>query len=100
MGVSGQGAESKQKFASELGLDFSILADEGDEARTAFGVPKAAFGFLPGRVTYVLDKNGVCTSVYDNLADAASHIEAAKDALDAMQPAKKEFSLSLPFLSN
>lgn len=97
VGVSGQGAESKQKFASELGLDFSILADEGDEVRTAFGVPKAAFGFLPGRVTYVLDMNGVCTSVYDNLAGAASHIEAAKDALDAMQPVKKEFSLSLPF---
>lgn len=98
VGISGQGAESKQKFASELGLDFSILADEGDEVRKAFGVPKAAFGFLPGRVTYVLDKNGECTSVYDNLTDAASHIGAAKDALADMQPAKKEgFSLSLPF---
>lgn len=98
VGISGQGAESKQKFAEELGLSFSILADEGDEVRKSFGVPKAAFGFLPGRVTYVLDKEGVCQSVYDNLADAASHIEAAKDALDEMQPAKKEgFSFSLPF---
>ncbi|KAL9185482.1 hypothetical protein ACHAXT_003259 [Thalassiosira profunda] len=98
VGISGQGAESKQKFASELGLDFSILADEGDEVRKAFGVPKAAFGFLPGRVTYVLRADGVCESVYDNLTDAASHIEAAKDALEEMQPAKKEgFSFSLPF---
>ncbi|KAL7528662.1 hypothetical protein ACHAXR_005399 [Thalassiosira sp. AJA248-18] len=98
VGISGQGAESKQKFATELGLDFSILADEGDAVRKEFGVPKAAFGFLPGRVTYVLDKGGVCTSVYDNLTDAASHIEAAKDALSEMQPAKKAgFSLNLPF---
>ena len=88
VGISGQGAESKQKFASELGLDFSILADEGDAVRKAFSVPKAAFGFLPGRVTYVLDKNGVCTSVYDNLTDAASHIQAAKEALEEMTPAK------------
>lgn len=29
VGVSGQGVASKQKFAKELGLDFSILADEG-----------------------------------------------------------------------
>jgi thioredoxin-dependent peroxiredoxin len=29
VGVSGQGVESKQKFAKELGLDFSILADDG-----------------------------------------------------------------------
>lgn len=99
VGVSGQGAESKQKFASELGLDFSILADEGDSVRKAFGVPKAAFGFLPGRVTYVLDKEGVCTSVYDNLGDAASHIDAAKDALAEMKPAKTSggFSFKLPF---
>ena len=96
VGISGQGAESKQKFAAELGLDFSILADEGDEVRKAFKVPKAAFGFLPGRVTYVLDKNGVCTSVYDNLTDAASHINAAKDALSEMTPNKKA-SFSLPF---
>lgn len=89
VGISGQGAESKQKFAAELGLDFSILADEGDAVRKAFSVPKAAFGFLPGRVTYVLDKDGVCTSVYDNLTDAASHIQAAKTALGEMTPAKK-----------
>jgi thioredoxin-dependent peroxiredoxin len=29
VGISGQNVESKQKFASELGLSFSILADEG-----------------------------------------------------------------------
>lgn len=98
VGISGQGAESKQKFAQELGLTFSILADEGDDVRKAFKVPKAALGFLPGRVTYVLDKDGVCTSVYDNLANAASHIEKAKEALDEMVPAKKAgFSLTLPF---
>jgi peroxiredoxin len=87
VGISGQDVESKQKFATELGLDFSILADEGDEVRKAFKVPKAAFGLFPGRVTYVLDKNGDCISVYDNLADAASHIDAAKDALEEVKGA-------------
>ena len=41
VGISGQGAESKQKFAEELGLTFSILADEGDKVRKAFAVPRA-----------------------------------------------------------
>lgn len=41
VGISGQGAESKQKFADELGLTFSILADEGDKVRKAFDVPRA-----------------------------------------------------------
>merc|ERR1712086_948698 len=87
VGISGQDVESKQKFASELGLDFSILADEGDAVRKAFNVPKAAFGLFPGRVTYVLDKTGTCVSVYDNLGDAKSHVVEAKKALDEIAPA-------------
>ena len=87
VGISGQDVESKQKFAAELGLDFSILADEGDAVRKAFGVPKAAFGLFPGRVTYVLDKSGECISVYDNLGDAKSHVGAAKEALDEIKTA-------------
>jgi peroxiredoxin Q/BCP len=90
VGISGQDVESKQAFAEELGLTFSILADEGDEVRKSFAVPKAAFGFLPGRVTYVLDKTGECVMKYDNLADAKSHVEKAAEALEelkASQPA-------------
>ena len=93
VGISGQDAESKQAFAKELKLTFSILADEGDEVRKAFNVPKAAFGFLPGRVTYVLDKNGDCVSVYNNVADAKSHVGAATDAL-------AELKASAPASSN
>ena len=88
VGISGQDVASKQKFGKELGLDFSILADEGDKVRKAFSVPKAAFGLFPGRVTYVLDKNGVCTTVYDDLANAASHVEVAKEALSELKGAK------------
>ena len=84
VGISGQDAVSKQKFAQELGLNFSILADEDNAVRKAFNVPKAAFGLLPGRVTYVLDNKGVCTKVHDDLADAASHVKVAKDALEEM----------------
>lgn len=62
-------------------MTFSILADENDEVRNAFDVKKAAFGFLPGRVTYVLDKTGTCVSVYDNLVDAKSHVEQATEVL-------------------
>lgn len=85
VGISGQDVDSKQKFAAELGLDYSILADEGDKVRKAFKVPKAAFGLFPGRVTYVLDKVGKCVSVYDNLGDAKSHVVEAKKALDEIK---------------
>ena len=98
VGISGQGVESKQEFASELGLDFSILADEGDEVRKAFSVPKAALGLFPGRVTYVLDKDGVCVKVYNNLGDAASHVDAAKEALEDIK-ASSPAGFANPFAS-
>merc|ERR1719203_878232 len=99
VGVSGQDVESKQKFAQELGLDFSILADEGDEVRKAFGVPRAAFGLFPGRVTYVLDKNGVCQKVYDELADAASHVEVAKETLEELKATSSTKSSPFAFFN-
>jgi peroxiredoxin Q/BCP len=89
VGISGQGVESKQKFANDLGLSFSILADTNDQVRKEFNVPRAALGLFPGRVTYVLDKDGVCQSVYNDLADAASHVDAAEEALSQIKGAKK-----------
>ena len=95
VGISGQDVESKQKFANELGLSFSILADEGDAVRKEFAVPKAGFGLFPGRVTYVLDKNGVCQMVYQELADAASHVDKAAEALAELKGANKNALASL-----
>jgi thioredoxin-dependent peroxiredoxin len=93
VGVSGQDVASKQKFAEELGLSFSILADEGDAVRKSFAVPRAAFGLFPGRVTYVLDKDGVCQLVYDDLGNAASHVEKAAEKLAEL----KKPTASSPF---
>ena len=81
VGISGGDVASKQAFAKQLGLGYSILADTGDKVRKSYDVPRAAFGLLPGRVTYILDKNGVCKKVYDDLANTESHIEVSKSIL-------------------
>ena len=98
VGISGQGVASKQAFANELGLSFSILADEDNAVRKAFGVPRAALGLFPGRVTYVLDKEGVCQAVYDDLADAAGHVDFAKNALAELKATSKKSSNPLASL--
>lgn len=58
-----------------------MLADKGDSVRNLFKVPKAAFGLLPGRVTYVVNKDGICTEEYANLLDAESHVSCALNAV-------------------
>ncbi|NDC15404.1 MAG: peroxiredoxin [Synechococcaceae bacterium WB9_2_170] len=83
-GVSGDDAASHQRFASRLSLPYPLLVDQGNALRKAFGVP-SVLGLLPGRVTYVIDGQGVVRHVFNNLLDGPAHQRAAKDALLKLQ---------------
>ena len=84
-GVSGDDAASHQRFASRHSLPYPLLVDQGNALRKAFGVP-SVLGLLPGRVTYVIDGQGVVRHVFNNLLDGPAHQRAAKDALLKLQP--------------
>lgn len=84
-GVSGDDAASHQRFASRHNLPFPLLVDRGNGLRKAFGVP-AVLGLLPGRVTYVIDGEGVIRHVFNNLLDGPAHRREAIDALRQLQP--------------
>jgi peroxiredoxin Q/BCP len=85
-GVSGDDAASHQRFAQRHNLPFPLLVDRGNALRKAFGVP-SVLGLLPGRVTYVIDGEGVIRHVFNNLLDGAAHRREALDALRALQSA-------------
>ena len=67
-GVSGDNAGSHQRFASRHNLPYPLLVDQNNRLRKAFGVP-GVLGLLPGRVTYVIDAEGVVRHVFNNLLD-------------------------------
>lgn len=81
IGISSGGVDSKKKFIAEHSLSMPLLIDAGDKVRSLWGVPKALFGALPGRVTYVIDKTGKCISVTDDLGNAKKHPAEALKAL-------------------
>ncbi|MFO7630385.1 MAG: peroxiredoxin [Prochlorococcaceae cyanobacterium] len=83
-GVSGDGATSHQRFAERHQLPYPLLVDSGNRLRQAFGVPNV-LGLLPGRVTYVIDGQGVVRHVFNNLLDGAAHRREALAALRAIQ---------------
>jgi peroxiredoxin Q/BCP len=84
-GVSGDDASSHRRFAQRHGLPFPLLVDEGNRLRQAFGVP-SVLGLLPGRVTYLIDGDGVIRLVFNNLLDGAAHRREALTALRLLQP--------------
>jgi len=85
-GVSGDSAGSHQRFAARHQLPYPLLVDAGNRLRQAFGVP-SVLGLLPGRVTYVIDGQGVIRHVFNNLLDGAAHRREALEALRQLQPA-------------
>ncbi len=79
-GVSGDDAASHLRFAGRHNLPYPLLVDAGNGLRRAFGVP-SVLGLLPGRVTYVIDGDGVIRHVFNNLLDGAAHRREALNTL-------------------
>lgn len=80
IGVSSDSVKSHQKFAKKHELPFILLADEDKKLRKLFGVHNSLLGLIPGRVTYVVDKNGVIILIFDSM-NAKKHIERALETI-------------------
>ena len=72
-GISGDSVESHKKFALEHELPFTLLSDPGNKVRDMFG----AYGLahVVGRVTYVVDKNGIIRMVFSTNFQPKQHVE-------------------------
>jgi len=84
IGVSSDSSDSHKKFAGKHRLPFVLLSDEGGAARKTYGVP-ATLGLLPGRVTFVIDRQGVVRHVFNSQFKATQHVSEAIDALRALR---------------
>ncbi len=80
IGISSDSAVSHEKFATRYKLPFILLSDNDKKIRNLFGVPSGMFGLLPGRVTYVADKNGIIKMIFDSMM-ATKHIPKALEAI-------------------
>ena len=76
--------ESHKQFSDKHSLPFLLLADEKNVVRNLFKVPRNLFGLIPGRVTYVVNENGVVVKIFDSLFQAEKHIEEAKKTVSEM----------------
>ena len=73
VGVSSDSEASHLKFANKYKLPYILLSDLGGVVRKFYGVP-ATFGLLPGRVTYVIDKQGIIRHIFSSQFAPEKHI--------------------------
>jgi peroxiredoxin Q/BCP len=83
IGISGDSFKSHTAFASKHRLPFILLSDGDKKIRRTFGVPNDYFGLVPGRATYVADKNGIVQLIFDSTSGKI-HIEKALEILRAI----------------
>jgi peroxiredoxin Q/BCP len=84
IGISTQDQASHEKFAAQYKLPFLLLSDPNGSVREAYGVKKT-LGLLPGRATFVIDRNGTIRHMFSSQLNAERHIEEALTALRQLQ---------------
>ncbi len=80
IGISSDSVESHRSFAKKHDLPFTLLSDKGGKIRRLYRVPNT-LGLFPGRVTYVIDKEGVVRHVFSSQFGFVNHVVEALQAL-------------------
>lgn len=80
LGISDDSSASHEAFSAKYRLPFPLLSDQGGRVRKLYGVAKR-FGLLPGRVTFVIDREGIVRHVYSGLFESDVHVAEALRAL-------------------
>ena len=86
VGISRDGQEAQQAFASRWQLPFALLCDTEDKAHRAFDVDRV-LGLLSERITYIIDQGGVVRHAYSGLLGAQRHVQEALEAVGAQRKA-------------
>jgi peroxiredoxin Q/BCP len=76
--------DSHAAFADKHKLPFTLLSDKGGHVRKSYGVP-AVLGLLPGRVTYVIDREGTVRHVFNSMTNIGQHISDALKVVRELQ---------------
>lgn len=76
IGVSADNEDSHRSFAKHHRLPFLLVSDQDQALRKAYGVPKT-LGLLPGRVTFVIDRDGVVRHTFNSQLNAKKHVTEA-----------------------
>ena len=76
-GVSSDSVDSHRRFAKDNELEYPLLADDGGELRKKLGVPRSMLGLVDGRVTYVIDREGVLRHRFVSMLGFNKHVDEA-----------------------
>jgi peroxiredoxin Q/BCP len=76
VGISSDSAESHQRFAAKYSLPYTLLSDPGGRVRKLYGAV-GFLGLMPGRATFVIDREGIVRHVFSSQMKFEEHVDEA-----------------------
>lgn len=81
-GISSDAVGSHRSFSDRWQLPYRLLSDPDGVVRKLFNVNKT-LGLFPGRVTYIIDREGIIRGAVNDPLSASRHVREALSALSA-----------------
>lgn len=85
VGISRDHAASHEAFIAAHNLTYPLLSDAGGAVAQRFGVSKT-LGLMPGRVTFVVDRDGVVRHRHASQLQIGRHIDEALAMVQQLMP--------------
>lgn len=85
VGISSDSVATHQKFAQSCSLNYQLLSDPDRSVHQQFGIPTSFFGLLSGRVTFVIDLEGVIGHVFESQFQPLKHVSSSLDMVRELQ---------------
>ncbi|MDB5262144.1 MAG: peroxiredoxin [Adhaeribacter sp.] len=83
VGISSDSTQSHQQFSEKHQLPFTLLSDTKREIRKLYRVPRT-MGIVPGRVTYLIDKQGIVRYAFNSQLKPLEHVAGTLEVLKTL----------------
>ncbi|MFI0898642.1 peroxiredoxin [Streptomyces sp. NPDC020983] len=83
VGISSDSVATHEGFAGRHELPFVLLSDRDRAVRKLYGA--SALGLLPGRITFVIDREGVIRHTFSSMTNIGGHIDDALKVVRELQ---------------
>jgi thioredoxin-dependent peroxiredoxin len=83
IGISSDSTQAQNRFAARNRLPFLLVADPGGAVRARYGIART-LGLFPGRVTFVIDREGIIRHAFSSQFMPWKHVGETLKVLETL----------------
>jgi peroxiredoxin Q/BCP len=83
IGISSDSVDAHASFAARHKLPMQLVSDAGGKVRGDYGV-KSTLGMIPGRETFIIDKQGIVRHVFRSQIRVKNHVAESLAVLQTL----------------